>query len=85
MRALLALLAASLLLAACGRVGPPRPPGPRSAITYPRVYPAPTAEDRALAQERTRALQEYLSTPAGREEYLRANPGAVLPALPAAP
>jgi hypothetical protein len=38
----LALLAAALpLLAACGRAGPPRPPGPREAITYPRVYPAP--------------------------------------------
>lgn len=36
------LLAAALpLLAACGRAGPPRPPGPREAITYPRVYPAP--------------------------------------------
>ena len=38
----LLLLAATLpLLAACGRAGPPRPPGPREAITYPRVYPAP--------------------------------------------
>ena len=38
----LLLLAASLpLLAACGRAGPPRPPGPREAIIYPRVYPAP--------------------------------------------
>jgi hypothetical protein len=38
----LLLLAASLpLLAACGRAGPPRPPGPREAITYPRIYPAP--------------------------------------------
>ena len=36
------LLAAALpLLAACGRAGPPRPPGPREAITYPRIYPAP--------------------------------------------
>ena len=42
-RAVLALLlAASLpLLAGCGRAGPPRPPGPREAITYPRIYPAP--------------------------------------------
>ena len=41
-RAALLLLAASLpLLAACGRAGPPRPPGPREAITYPRIYPAP--------------------------------------------
>jgi hypothetical protein len=38
----LVLSAATLpLLAACGRAGPPRPPGPREAITYPRVYPAP--------------------------------------------
>lgn len=54
MKALLILLAASVPLAACGRVGPPRPPGPREAITYPRAYPAPTAEDREVA--RTRAL-----------------------------
>jgi hypothetical protein len=39
--ALLPALAAPLLLAGCGRAGPPRPPGPREAVTYPRVYPAP--------------------------------------------
>lgn len=42
-RAMLALLLAAALplLAGCGRAGPPRPPGPREAIIYPRVYPAP--------------------------------------------
>ncbi|WP_424811058.1 lipoprotein [Roseococcus sp. YIM B11640] len=53
MRSALILLAA-VSLAGCGRVGPPRPPGPQEAITYPRSYPAPTAEDREVA--RTRAL-----------------------------
>lgn len=38
-RALLVLLAV-LGLAACGRKGAPSPPGPPSAIIYPRVYPA---------------------------------------------
>lgn len=50
----LALLAA-LALGACGRVGPPRPPGPQEAITYPRAYPAPTAEERAEINARRAA------------------------------
>jgi hypothetical protein len=40
--ALLAL-ATLLPLAGCGRAGPPRPPGPREAIIYPRAYPKPDA------------------------------------------
>ncbi|SHJ99180.1 hypothetical protein SAMN02745194_03910 [Roseomonas rosea] len=35
----LTLLAAALALAACGRVGPVRSPGPADAIIYPRAYP----------------------------------------------
>lgn len=36
-----ALAAAALApLGACGRAGPPRQPGPKEAITYPRPYPA---------------------------------------------
>jgi predicted small lipoprotein YifL len=33
-------LATLTLLAACGRVGPIRPPGPPSEVTYPRTYPS---------------------------------------------
>lgn len=33
-------LLACLALAACGRAGSPRPPGPASAITYPHRYPS---------------------------------------------
>ena len=41
-RALIALAAVlAVSAAACGRAGPPRQPGPREAITYPRLYPAP--------------------------------------------
>ena len=40
-RALLALLLLAPPLAACGKVGPPRQPGPASEIIYPRSYPAP--------------------------------------------
>lgn len=40
MRAGLLLLAASLALAACGRSGPIRAPGPPDQITYPRAYPS---------------------------------------------
>jgi len=39
MRAVLGGLALALLLAACGKVGPVRPPGPPEEITYPRSYP----------------------------------------------
>jgi predicted small lipoprotein YifL len=33
------LLALVLAVAACGKKGPPTPPGPPDRITYPRVYP----------------------------------------------
>jgi predicted small lipoprotein YifL len=35
---LLALLLPSLL-AACGKRGPPSPPGPANQVTYPKTYP----------------------------------------------
>ncbi len=35
----LALLVLPLALAACGRVGPVRAPGPPERIVYPRLYP----------------------------------------------
>jgi predicted small lipoprotein YifL len=38
-RLALALLIACLALTACGRRGPPRPPGPANEITYPKTYP----------------------------------------------
>ena len=37
---LVALGAALLLLAACGRVGDIRPPGPAEQVTFPQSYPA---------------------------------------------
>jgi predicted small lipoprotein YifL len=36
--AVMALLGV-LLLAACGKKGPPEPPGPPDQVTYPRIYP----------------------------------------------
>lgn len=53
MKALLIILAAGLALTACGRVGPPRPPGPADQITFPRMYPAPSREDQ-IAINRSR-------------------------------
>ena len=37
-RPLLVLLALATL-AACGRAGPPRVPGPKEEVIYPRTYP----------------------------------------------
>ncbi len=65
MRPLALTLLAALALAACGRVGPPRPPGPVDQITYPRGYPAPTAEERAEINAR-RAAQGLPPLPAPR-------------------
>ena len=33
-------LALLLALAACGKVGPLRPPGPAEQVTHPRTYPS---------------------------------------------
>jgi predicted small lipoprotein YifL len=35
----LALLGVSLSLAACGKKGPPSPPGPADQVIFPRDYP----------------------------------------------
>ncbi len=40
MKTILLVTIAALALAACGRVGPVKPPGPASDITYPRAYPS---------------------------------------------
>lgn len=40
MRLFLALLAL-VPLVGCGRAGPPRAPGPKEQIIYPRAYPRP--------------------------------------------
>ncbi|GGJ36958.1 hypothetical protein [Neoroseomonas lacus] len=60
-RAALAALAVLLLAAACGKVGPVRAPGPPSAITYPRQYPAPEPPPRPATEPTTRPAVE--STP----------------------
>jgi len=49
------VLLAVVALAGCGRVGPPRPPGPTEAITFPRLYPAPSAEERVEINARRAA------------------------------
>jgi predicted small lipoprotein YifL len=40
MRATLVVLALAALLSACGKKGPPDPPGPADKVTYPRQYPS---------------------------------------------
>ena len=39
MKTFLALAVALGLLAACGKKGPPDPPGPPDKIIYPKTYP----------------------------------------------
>jgi len=36
---LLAMMLGVAMLAACGKKGPPSPPGPPNEITWPRTYP----------------------------------------------
>jgi predicted small lipoprotein YifL len=40
LRATLGMLALTVALVACGKVGPVRPPGPPDEITHPRQYPS---------------------------------------------
>jgi predicted small lipoprotein YifL len=39
MRVLLVLLVSLGVLLACGKKGPPEPPGPPDKIIYPKIYP----------------------------------------------
>jgi predicted small lipoprotein YifL len=36
---IIAALVGTVMLAACGKKGPPSPPGPPDQITWPRIYP----------------------------------------------
>lgn len=37
--AIVSMLALTLALTACGKLGPPLPPGPSDQVTWPRSYP----------------------------------------------
>jgi hypothetical protein len=43
MRGIALLLIAAIALAACGKVGPPRPAGPPEQIIWPHAYPKPSS------------------------------------------
>jgi len=68
MRRIAALALAALALAACGRIGPVKPPGPREAITYPRAYPKYT--DLPRPQD-----AQLPAAPSGPSQLERAVPG----------
>jgi hypothetical protein len=36
---IIAVVLGMTVLAACGKKGPPSPPGPQDQVTWPRVYP----------------------------------------------
>jgi predicted small lipoprotein YifL len=44
MRTLLLLVLVTGLLTACGKKGPPDPPGPPEKIIWPKSYPTPTPQ-----------------------------------------
>ena len=62
MRSVSAILALTLLVA-CGRMGPPRPPGPLDQITFPRQYPAPDRIPAAVAPATASPAAEASPTP----------------------
>jgi predicted small lipoprotein YifL len=39
LKAVAALVLVALMLAACGKKGPPDPPGPSNEVIWPRTYP----------------------------------------------
>lgn len=39
MKPLALAVALLLVLGACGKKGPPMPPGPPDQVTYPKIYP----------------------------------------------
>ena len=43
-RAAVLTLVLAVAITACGKKGPPLPPGPADQVTYPRLYPAPSKE-----------------------------------------
>ncbi len=46
MKAAIVLLLSALALTACGKKGPPDPPGPASEVIYPHAYPPPGPNDK---------------------------------------
>ena len=41
MKSALPLMVVTIVLAGCGKVGPPQPAGPADQVTWPHAYPTP--------------------------------------------
>jgi predicted small lipoprotein YifL len=70
-----------LALTACGKLGPPQPPGPAEKVIYPHAYPSPHPSNAATPAPAGAAA----GIPSGAFAPAGTQPGAASPTLTGAP